>query len=257
MARIVSITRFPIKGLGPETLDHVDLTAGQALPLDRAYAIENGPGPFDADHPGHVKKKHFLMLAANPALARLACRHDMSSNTVSVGLDTAETVSVTLDNPDTHAPLFAVLERLLDAQVRGTMRIVHAPGQAMTDIRAPHISLINAASVRDLSEKTGQAIDPARFRGNVLIDGLAPWQEFDWVGQAVQLGLVRLQAQNRIGRCAATSVDLATGAHDIDLPRALFDHYGHTQCGLYLSVERGGRIATGDTVSLDPHAAGA
>ena len=257
MARIVSITRFPIKGLGPERLDHIDLQAGSALPLDRAYAIENGPGPFDPDQPGHVKKKHFLMLAANPALARLSCRHDMQSGTVSISLDRAGTVSVGLDDPATHGPLFALLESLLGPQVRGEMRIVHAPGQAMTDIRDPYISLINAASVRDLSEKTGQAIDPARFRGNVLIDGLAAWQEFDWVGQAVRMGDVRLKAQSRIGRCAATSIDLATGKHDIDLPRALFDNYGHTQCGLYLSVEQGGRIATGDTVSLDGDGTGA
>ena len=38
---------------------------------------------------------------------------------------------------------------------------------------------------------------------------------------------------------------------DIDLPKALFEHYGHTRCGLYLSVEQGGRIAVGDPVLLD------
>ena len=35
-----------------------------------------------------------------------------------------------------------------------------------------------------------------------------------------------------------------------DLVRALYDAYGHTHCGIYLSILTGGRVAAGDMVSL-------
>lgn len=254
MPQLTAITRFPVKGLGPDPLTAVELETGRTLPHDRAFAIENGPGPFDPARPAHVKKKHFLMLAQQAELARLTCRYNSLDDSFSCTLDGRNPVTVDLADPAGHAPLFDLLRDLLGEQIRGEMRIVHAPGQAMTDIPEPYISLINAASVRDLSERVGRPIDPMRFRGNLLIDGLAPWQEFEWIGRTLHVGATALQAQSRIGRCAATSVDLATGQRDLDLPAALFEHYGHTHCGVYLSVEQGGRIGLGDRVV--PAAAG-
>ena len=251
MSQLTAITRFPVKGLGPDRLESVELVPGCTLPHDRQWAIENGPGPFDPDRPAHVKKKHFLMLAGQAELARLACRYDTASHTFAVTLGDDRTISVSLDDPDTHPPLFGALEALLGDAVRGPLRIVHAPGQAMTDIPEPHLSIINAASVRALSDKTGHDLDPLRFRGNLLIDGVAPWSEFDWIGRTLRIGEAQLKVQRRIRRCAATSVDLERGVRDIDVPKALFDHYGHMDCGLYASVETGGRIAAGDPVSLD------
>lgn len=251
MPQLTAITRFPVKGLGPDRMDAVALQAGKVLPGDRRWAIENGPGPFDPDNPGHVKKKHFLMLAGQAQLARLDCRYEDAGHRLSVAVDAGETVTVELEDTATHASLFDRLAALLGDQLRGPMRIVSAPGQAMTDIPQPHISLINAASVRDLAARTGHELDPVRFRGNLLIDGLEPWAEFDWIGRDVRIGDAVLRAQDPIGRCAATSVNLDTGERDIDLPKALFEHYGHTRCGLYLSVAQGGRIAVGDPVLLD------
>lgn len=250
MPQLTAITRFPVKGLGPEQLQQVELTARTALPLDRAWAIENGPSPFDDSAPGHVKKKHFLMLAGQAELARLDCRYAADACTVTVSLDDASPIEVRLDDAGTHAPLFDCLETLLGDAVRGPLRLVHAPGQAMTDIPMPQISLINAASVRDLAEKTGLALDPLRFRGNLLIDGLAAWEEFQLVGQDIRIGGVELRVESRIRRCTATSVDLETGTRNTDVPAALFEHYGHMDCGLYLTVLEDGVIALGDPVSL-------
>lgn len=251
MPQLTAIHRFPVKGFGPDRLESIRLLAGQTLPHDRAWAIENGPSPFDPRAPGHVKKKHFLMLAGQAELARVACAFDAHSCEFRCNFPEGKAISVTLDRPETHAPLFAHLEDLLGGQVRGPLRMVHAPGQAMTDIPQKQISLINLASVRDLEEKTGHAIDPLRFRGNLLIDGLPAWSELDRIGQEIRVGGVPMKVESRIGRCAATSVNLQTGTRDIDLPKALFEHYGHTHCGLYLTVLDAGEVRCGDPVSLD------
>jgi uncharacterized protein YcbX len=48
---LASLYRYPVKGLTPEPMQRVALAAGETLPFDRAWAIENGPGRFDAAHP--------------------------------------------------------------------------------------------------------------------------------------------------------------------------------------------------------------
>ena len=57
----------------------------------------------------------------------------------------------------------------------------------------------------------GAPVDPLRFRGNIHIEGLAPWAEFDLVGQVLPRPGVRLKVTKRIERCAATNVDPDTG----------------------------------------------
>ncbi len=250
MPQLTAITRFPIKGLGPDPLTRVQLNAHQTLPMDRAWAIENGPSPFDDAAPGHVKKTYFLMLAGQAGLARLKCRFSAGAGTYAVSLDGAQAITILLDNPATHRPLFDVLRALGGDSIRGPLRLVHAPGQAMTDIPHPQISLINAASVRAVAEKAGQTLDPLRFRGNLLIDGLAPWEEFDLVGHEIRIGGVACRVESRIRRCVATSVDPERGEPDTDVPATLFEHYGHMDCGVYLSVLEDGEIALGDPVSL-------
>ena len=96
MPQLTAITRFPVKGLGPDRMDAVGLQAGKVLPDDRRWAIENGPGPFDADNPGHVKKKHFLMLAGQAELARLDCRYEDAGQRLSVAVNAREAVQAAL-----------------------------------------------------------------------------------------------------------------------------------------------------------------
>jgi uncharacterized protein YcbX len=40
---VQSIYRYPVKGLSPQALRRVRLAAGETLPCDRLYVIENGP----------------------------------------------------------------------------------------------------------------------------------------------------------------------------------------------------------------------
>ena len=85
--------------------------------------------------------------------------------------------------------------------------------------------------------------------GNVLLEGLAPWAEFDLVGQTIALGGARLVVTKRIERCAATNVDPATGVRDMQIPHALDALYGHHDCGVYARVAASGRVAVGDALA--------
>jgi len=249
MPELSAIHRYPVKGFSPQILDQVELSVGKGLPFDRHWAIENGPGQYDSAAPGHVSKKNFLMLAGQAEIAGWSTRFDVDSQVWTVIAPDGTCLQADLNDAETHAALLEHLEQALHEHVHGRLRLIQAGSQAMTDIPDPHPSLINIASVQDLSQRTGLELDPVRFRGNLLIDGLEPWAELDMVGERLAVGEIEIEVRARIRRCVATSINPVTAAKDADLPKALFDNFGHMDCGVYVSVERGGAIRPGDTIA--------
>ena len=66
----------------------------------------------------------------------------------------------------------------------------------------------------------------------------------------VRIGPVVLKLTDRIGRCAATSADTATGRIDGDMPADLDRLFWHRDFGIYAQVETGGTIRPGDEVTV-------
>ena len=80
--------------------------------------------------------------------------------------------------------------------------------------------------------------------------GTQPWQEFAWIGKTLRIGATRLTVTARIDRCAATTVNPATGERDINVPKLLRAGFGHIELGVYARVESAGGVAMGDTIEL-------
>jgi uncharacterized protein len=243
-ARITAIQRWPVKGLGPDRLDDVMLTEGQPLPLDRAWAIENGPSGFDPDDPRPLPKIKFLMLMRDERLAALDTRFDETTRMLSIFRNGRRVAGGRLDDLLGRKLIEQFLAAYMARELRGPPRLLSAPGHTFSDCGKPVVSLIALETLRDLERVAGRTIDPMRFRGNICIDGWAPWAEFDLVGQEISLGpdaVARIVA--RIRRCAATNVDPASGARDMQIPRLLEGAFGHADFGVYAEIVRGGRIA--------------
>ncbi|HZH09185.1 MAG TPA: MOSC domain-containing protein [Microvirga sp.] len=246
--RIASLQRYPVKGLSPETLETATLTKGGYFPGDRLFAIENGPAGFDPENPQHQPKIKFLMLMRNESLARLKTRYLDRITTLFIEEGGREVARGDLSTREGRLAIEAFFRRTMAKELRGPPKVLAAPdGFRFTDSRRGYVSLINLASVRQLETVVGAPIDPLRFRGNVHIDGLEPWAEFDLVGQVLTATSgVRLKVTKRIERCAATNVDPGTGIRDLQIPKSLMEAYGHFDCGIYAEVLSGGSIAVGD-----------
>jgi len=119
----------------------------------------------------------------------------------------------------------------------------------LSDVPDKVVSIISRASIRDFERVAGRPVDPLRFRGNLLIEAGDPWIEFQWVGKDIIVGAARLRVISRIERCAATNVDPATGARDMNIPLILQRGFTHTDMGVYARVIEDGKIAGGDTVT--------
>ncbi|MBT8425333.1 MAG: MOSC domain-containing protein, partial [Silicimonas sp.] len=127
-------------------------------------------------------------------------------------------------------------------------RIVSAGERGMTDTPFASISLLNLASIRALSDRLGLTLDPRRFRGNLWIDGLAPWEEFGWIGETIRIGGVAFRVEERIRRCLATTANPETGRRDADTLGGLETGWGHRDMGVCLTALDDGAVAEGDAV---------
>ncbi len=240
--------RYPVKGMSPEALERMALRAGETAPFDRAYAIENGPGRFDPEHPAHLPKINFLMLMRNERLATLETHFDDATETLTIRRAGKQVARGDLRTLIGRKMIEQFLAAYMQEELRGAPRIVFAPGHSFSDVAAKCLHIVNLASVRELERVVGHAVNPLRFRPNVVIDGAEPWQEFNWTGKPLQLGPVQLEVFKRTERCAATNVDPETGKRDMAIPAALQRAWGHADFGVYARVVAGGTIAVGDPV---------
>lgn len=244
--RLDALYRHPVKGFTPERLDSATLTAGAHFPCDRLYAVENGPSGFDPDAPGHMSKWKFTVLAHMPQLARARSRYDEASGVFTVEAEGQVRLNADLGDEAGREALAAWLAGFLDDEAKKPLKVLGAPPHRFMDHPQGHVSLVNLESVRDLARRTGRAIDPLRFRANLYVEGWPAWSEMQAVGGVAKVGAARLEIERPIMRCMATHVDPATGERDIDLVGALHENYGHTFCGVYLKVVRGGLVTQGD-----------
>ena len=84
---VAFLARHPVKGLSPQALERVQLTAGAHFPGDRLFAIENGPSGFDAAEPKHQPKFKFLVLMRYPWLAQLQSHYDDATGVLRIMRD--------------------------------------------------------------------------------------------------------------------------------------------------------------------------
>ncbi|HXA37508.1 MAG TPA: MOSC domain-containing protein [Phenylobacterium sp.] len=244
------IFRHPVKGFTPEPLATVALAPGEGFPHDRIWAVENGPSGFDPAAPAFVPKQKFTVLAQIAKVAAARTRYDPETGVLHAAAPGASEFMGRLAEPAARETFAAWLTGLLGEDVRGPLRVVAAPGEhRFTDHPLGQVSIVNLASVRDLSQRMGVELDPLRFRANLYVEGWPAWAENGWTGKAMMLGWAQAEVFKPIVRCAATHVDPTTAERDLDVTKALFDNYGHLFCGIYVRVTAAGAVGLGDAVT--------
>jgi hypothetical protein len=246
---LTAIYRYPVKGLSPDPLERVAVAPGEALPFDRAWAIENGPSRFDPADPHPVPDISFLILMRDERLATLEARFEEDTQRLVLLRAGRQVASGLLATPSGRQILEQFFAAYMGDRLRGRPKIVGVPGHTITEDGSKRVHLVNLATVRDLERIMGRPIDPIRFRPNLTVDGPAPWAELAWIGREISVGPVRLKVVERTARCAATNVDPKSGARDMDIPAVLRRELGHTDFGVYAEILTPGTLSLGDPLT--------
>jgi uncharacterized protein YcbX len=245
-ATLAQIWRHPIKALSREGLDRVRLEPGIGVPFDRHWAVTHEASKYAG---GWAQKVNFLRGVTGPSLMAVTAELDTGARRLTLHHPERPDFHFAPDDP-TETPRFLDwLEPLWPDDKPRPAGIVTA-GRPMTDVPDPWVAINNLSSQRAVADRLGApGLSIHRWRGNLWIDGLAPWEEFDLVGRRIRIGDVTLHVREPITRCKATMANPETGRRDHDTLGAL-DHWGHQDFGVYAEVVDGGDIAVGDPVTI-------
>ena len=244
--RLAKICRHPIKGHGRETLASVRLSAGECLPFDRHWAVAHDAAKLVS---GWNPCANFSRGAKAPSLMAITSILAEETKTLSLTHPDRGQLSFCPDNP-ADLPRFLDWVSPLNPPERAQPTKIVSAGRGMTDSEFPSVSILSLSSLDELSGKIGQDLSIDRWRGNLWIDGAAPFAEFGWIGREIKIGSAVLRIEERITRCRATMVDTETGKIGADTLSGLQNGYGHQDFGVYATVISGGVLTQGDEWSL-------
>jgi uncharacterized protein YcbX len=249
-ARVAQIWRHPIKSHGRESLSEVRLEEGRTLPGDRVWAVAHEAAKVDFAAPEWAPCANFSRGAKAPGLMAIDARLDDASGRVTLSHPERGELAFDPDDPADEARFLAWVTPLCPADRALPARLFKVEGRGLTDTDFPSISLNNLASHEAVAARIGRALSPQRWRGNFVLEGLAPWEEFTWVSRRLGLGDAQIEVRERITRCLATAASTRTGMRDADTLGALEQGWGHRDFGVYAVVTRGGTVRLGDTIEL-------
>lgn len=250
MVAVAALWRHPIKSHGREALDTVTLVAGQTMPWDRHWAVTHERSKFDTENPAWVGCRSFMIGASTPGLAGLWATLDTDTQTVTLRHQDLGELSFRPNKADDIARFVAWIGPLCPPEKFQPNGVVTAPGRGMTDSDYPSISIMNTASHAAVAGRLGRPLEMERWRGNIWVDGPAPWEENEWIGRDVQVGKATLRVRDPIERCMHTTANPQTGLRDADTLGTLRDGWDHQNFGVYAEVISGGKIDLQDNVKV-------
>lgn len=242
---LAQIWRHPIKAHGREALERVQLSQGTTLPWDRAWAVAHEGARFDGGHWAHCS--NFSRGAKAPSLMAVSSSFD--EKTGHLTLKHPEQGEITFDPDGDISSFLEWVAPIMPKERAQSTRIVRVSDRGMTDTDYASISIGNLASNAALGQMMGTPLDVNRWRMNLWLDGLAPWEEEAWPERTLRIGSVELRIEAQITRCLATTANTQTGIRDADTLGGL-KQLGHQEFGVYGIVTRGGEIALGDRATL-------
>ena len=258
MPTVVALYRYPLKGFTPEPVERLTVLPGGRVAGDRVlnFRFADAPAADDA----WCRKYHGVVLANTPGLARLQVRFDEKAQRVRIALPDRLVADETLDDEGRRRLVQAMTDYVLSLDEnpfaghpeRLPLKLV---GDGRTpryqDNQAGQVTLHSRASLRSAGEALGDPeLDERRFRHNIVIDGVPPWEEQRWVNARLRIGEVRFETIVPKVRCLATHANPVSGERDRPVMQTLVQAFGRKEpvFGIGMLSEAGGTIRIGDEV---------
>lgn len=244
--QVSALWRYPIKSHGRESIESVDLVAGQTMPWDRQWAVTHEATQPDAKGGAWARCHNFMIGARTPALAGLWAKLDEPARRVTLTHQDLGELTFGPDDTTDQARFLEWIAPLCPENRSRPTGIVSASTRGMTDSAFPSISIMTTASHTAVVQAMGGMLEPERWRGNIWLEGTAPWEEFDWIGHEIRIGEAVLRVEEPIERCPHTTANPHTGQRDADTLGTLERSFGHQDFGVQARVIQGGTLRIGD-----------
>lgn len=230
IGRIVGLWRYPVKSMGAEALEKVDVS-WFGLAGDRRWAfVRDDAG--QSGFPWLTIRERSNMMDYQPYLLD-PTRPDQSA----VMVRTPSGEDLEISDAKLGSELYPKGVRLIK-QDRGVFDTFP-------------LSLITTQTIADLGKSVGSSLDVQRFRPNFLVEayGTDPFPEDNWVGCALRIGSMCIRVDKRDGRCAVITVDPNTSQRNPEVLRSVVQNRGGC-LGVYGTVVKPGEVRVGDPIVI-------
>lgn len=260
MPIVTALYRYPVKGFTPEPVQRLTVLPGGRVAGDRVLNFRFADAPVgDAQW---CRKYHGIVMANTPGLARLTVAFDEQARRLSMRLGAAVLADEVLDEDGRRRladALTSYVQTLEENPLRGHPE--RLPLKLVGDGTVPRyqdneggqVTLHSRASIASAGEAFGDAAhDERRYRHNIVIDGVAAWDEQSWVGKQLRVGGLVFETIVPKTRCLATHANPTTGERDLAVMQLLRGKFGQQQptFGVGMLSVAGGEIRIGDPVAL-------
>jgi hypothetical protein len=225
---------------------HVSLVEGQTFPGDRRWAVAHEAAKTDGGE--WASCGNFSRGAKAPELMAITSRWEDDAATLTLSHPALPDLAFKPDADPTE--LIDWVRPIMPKDRAASTKLVPAGEFGMTDSPFPSIAIHTTASHRAIEGRLGRKLATERWRGNIWLEGFAPWEEFDWIGKTLRIGGVEIEVRERITRCLATTVNIDTGKRDADTLGVLNEAFGHQDFGVYGVVTKSGDMSVGNTAEV-------
>ena len=261
MPRVVALYRYPVKGFTPESCKSLTVLEEGRIAGDRVLGFRFADsGTPDA---AWSKKQELVVLMNTPGLARLAVEFDHQALRLRISRDGAVLADEDLDAGG-RKRLCTALESYVDGlpenplsghPERLPLRLV---GDGVTPRYQDNVegqaTLHSRESLAAVAAAIGDpALDEARFRTNIVIEGVKAWEEHEWFGHSIRIGEVEFEVVRHKTRCLATHANPQTGERDVAMMPLLMSHFSQKQPTFAVGMVANGagrQIHVGDELGL-------
>jgi len=255
MKAIVSSVHFcPIKSLSFQSVQTLIIKKDIGIEEDRIFAFSRGLDKLDAKrvekNPSKRELINFLTLKNSPVLNKYDFEYE--NKTIAILKDNKEITSYSIEEKDNISKKLLELEPdlpnptyLLKNEIFPFYDTTNSSSVSNT------ISLINLNSIKDFSEKINKEIEYQRFRGNIYVKDLNPFEERNWINKIISVNNTKFKVLKNIPRCSATNLKINSKVADINLPNMLKKTYGHIDMGIYLAPLNNGQVKVGEEINLN------
>ena len=259
--RIAALYRFPVKGFTAEECEALSVLEGGRIAGDRVLGVRFANSAVCGDAWG--TKLEFVVLVNTPGLARLKLGFDHERLRLRITSGSDVLADEPLDSGGRMRIAAAIEEyvlRLAENPLsshpnRLPLRVV---GDGVTprfqDDQAGLVTLHSRESLEAVAAAAGTPdLSEHRFRSNIVVEGLKPWEEQSWIGRNVRIGEVKFEAVKPKGRCLATHASPLTGERDLPIMQTLLNAFPREKPTFAIAMTtrgHGGTIHIGDKVTL-------
>ena len=247
---IDQITRFPVKGLYGQNLDHATISA-RGMSGDRRFGIYHPKRVKNRSPAGWSPKVNFLQMVFESFLGAYETNFDASGEVLKLLIEGQEYGPYDLKTAQGRAELCKQIRLFNDLEDDGPLEVIEGLDQSLTDRKEPCITIGNPASLGDLEKQLDRDLGRSRFRLNAWINGLEAWAEHELVGKRLKIGSAELKVIEPVDRCRAINLtpgDRNWNKDDINVHMKRI--YGHNCLGLLCVPLTQGSFRIGDEVKL-------